>query len=592
MSARMLILLTFFGSLLAVVIRPLQSEPAKAAESPSKVAALTLKDPRDDKAVSLTDLKEKKAIVVVFLGTECPVNNAYIPVLSEMSGEYSAKGVAFLGINSNRQDTPDRVAAHARKFVVPFPVLKDVNNVVADQFGAKRTPEAFVLGSNGAILYRGRIDDQFGIGYTRPGKPSRRDLAAALDDILAGKPVTVAKTDVAGCLLCRVARPKTEGAVTYTKQVSRILQNHCQECHRPGQIGPMPLLTYDDASAWADTIREVVAEKRMPPWHADAHFGKFSNDRSLPKEDLDTLLAWLDNGTPKGDDKDLPAPRTYPEGWQFGKPDMVFTMPKPYVVPAETPQGGVPYQYVSIPTNFSEDMWVQRAEIHPGSPAVIHHVIVFIVPKGEIFRPDAPGAVLCGMAPGDMPMSLRPGFAKKVPAGARLLFQMHYTPNGKPYTDVTSVGLIFAKEPPPHRILTKPIHSGKFIARFDKIPAGAENYRIETEYTFREDSHLTTFMPHMHLRGKDFRYEVTYPDGKTETLLYVPHYQFGWQTIYRTTEPLPMPKGTKLHCIAHFDNSTKNPSNPDATKDVFWGDQTWEEMMIGWIDYYVDGVKP
>ncbi len=471
-------------------------------------------------------------------------------------------------------------------------MLKDVNNFVADQLGAKRTPEVFVLNPEGTILYQGRIDDQFGIGYSRAGKPSRRDLAQALDEVLAGKAVSVVKTDVAGCLIGRVTKPKTEGAVTYSKQVSRILQKNCQECHRPGQIGPMPLLTYDDAAAWSDTIREVIEEKRMPPWHADPRFGKFANDRSLPKEDRDALLAWIEGGTPKGDAKDLPPARQYPEGWQFGKPDVVFSMPKPFAVPAETPPGGVPYQYISIPTNFTEDKWVRAAEVHPGAPDVIHHAIVFIVPKGELFRPDAPGSVLCGMAPGEMPLSLPPGFAKKIPAGASFIFQMHYTPNGKARMDQTEVGLIFAAEPPKHRMLTKPVHPTKFITRFDKIPAGADNYKIETEYTFKEDAHLSAFMPHMHLRGKDFLYEVTYPNGKTETLLSVPHYQFGWQTLYRCTEPIPMPKGTKLHCVAHFDNSAKNPNNPDPKKDVFWGDQTWEEMMIGWIDYFVDDAKP
>ncbi len=592
MSARSLILLAFFAALGVIAVDPLQSEPPKTAEASSKAAPFTLKDPLDDKSVSLADLKEKKAIVLVFLGTECPVSNAFLPVLSEMERDYAAKGVAFLGINANRQDTPTRVAEHARKSAILFPVLKDVNNVVADQLGAKRTPEALVLGSDGTILYQGRIDDQFGIGYSRAGKPARRDLAAALDEVLAGKPVSVARTDVAGCLIARVKPAKTEGTVNYAQHVSRIMQKNCQECHRAGQIGPMPLLTYDDVAAWADTIKEVVSEGRMPPWHADPRFGKFANDRSLSKEDRETLLTWIEAGAPKGDDKTLPAPRTFPEGWQFGKPDVVLSMPKEFSVPAETAPGGVPYQYFSVPTNFTEDKWIERAEIRPGAADVIHHVIVFIVPKGELFRPDSPGSVLCGMAPGDMPMALKPGFAKKVPAGARFVFQMHYTPNGKARTDLTSLGLIFAKEPPTHRVLTRPVLDAKFITRVLKIPAGADNFRIETDYTFKEDTHFTAFMPHMHLRGKDFLYEVTYPDGKTETLLSVPHYQFGWQTLYRCAEPLAMPKGTKLHCVAHFDNSEKNPSNPDPKKDVFWGDQTWEEMMIGWIDYYVDGQKP
>jgi hypothetical protein len=326
----------------------------------------------------------------------------------------------------------------------------------------------------------------------------------------------------------------------------------------------------------------------MPPWHADPRHGKFANDRSLSKQDREMLLAWLDNGKPRGDDKDLPAPRTFPEGWTIGKPDAVFTMPKAFEVPAETPRGGVAYRYFTVQTDFTEDRWIERAEAKPDALPVVHHIVVFIVGPGEVFNPDGPGNVLCGTAPGDMPLILPPGYAKKVPAGGRLVFQMHYTPNGKAYKDQSSVGLIFAKEPPRHRVLTKPVHNINFITRQEKVPAGADNHRIEAEYTFRQDAHLLSFMPHMHLRGKDFLYEAVYPDGTKEILLSVPRYNFGWQSVYRCAEPVALPKGTKLHCVAHFDNSAKNPNNPDPEKTVYWGDQTWEEMMIGWIDYYYD----
>jgi mono/diheme cytochrome c family protein len=529
---------------------------------------------------------------VLFLGTECPINNAFLPVLAGLHKEYSPRGVRFLGVNSNRQDTPARVAEHARRQGVPFPLLKDPGNAAADRFGARRTPEAFVLDGTGKVLYRGRIDDQFGNGYKRAGKPTRRDLAVALDEVLAGKAVSVPETAVDGCRIARATKPQAEGAVTYAKHVSRILQNRCQECHRPGQIGPMPLLTYDDAAAWSETIREVITDGRMPPWHADPRYGKWSNDRRLSKADREALLAWLDGGTPKGDDKDLPPPRKFPAGWQIGTPDAVFKMPKPFAVPAETPKGGVAYRYFSVPTNFKEDRWVVRAEARPGAPEVVHHILVFIVPRGEVFNPDGPGSVLCGMAPGDMPLVLPPGFAKKLPAGARLIMQMHYTPNGKAQADVSEVGVIFAKEPPKHRVLTNPIHNRWFMARWQYIPAGAANHALEASHTFRKDVHVLAFMPHMHLRGKDFVYTAAYPGGKKETLLSVPRYNFNWQGIYRAAEPVALPKGTTLHCLGHYDNSAKNPHNPDPTKDVYWGDQTWEEMLVGWIDYYVDDEKP
>jgi hypothetical protein len=261
-------------------------------------------------------------------------------------------------------------------------------------------------------------------------------------------------------------------------------------------------------------------------------------------------------------------------------------------VPAESPKFGIPYQYFTVDPGFKEDRWIQRAEARAGAPSVVHHIVVFIVPKGEFFNPEAPGAVLCGTAPGDMPMDLPDGLAKKVPAGAKLIFQMHYTPNGKAYRDRSSVAMIFAKGPPRHRVLTKPVYSVPFITRVEKIPAGADNYKMEAEHVFERDAHLLHFMPHMHLRGKDFLYEAVYPGGKKEILLSVPRYNFGWQSVYRLADPVAMSKGSKLHCVAHFDNSAKNPNNPDPTRSIYWGDQTWEEMMIGWIDYYLDDEKP
>jgi peroxiredoxin len=591
MSKHFAVCISLLGCLAAASLHAgPRGESVSAKDRP--VVDFRLQDPRDQTSVVLSDLKERKAIVVLFLGVECPLSNQFLPVLAELHRDYSRKGVAFLGINSNSQDSLERVANHARQHAIPFPVLKDVGNKVADQFGAQRTPEAFVIDGGGAVLYRGRIDDQFGIDYARAGKPTRRDLAEALDEILSGKPVSVAATTAPGCRIGRVARPRADGTLTYSRDIDRILQKNCQDCHHPGQIGPMSLLSYDDAVAWSDTIREVISEGRMPPWHADPRYGKFANDRRLSKEDARTLISWIDQGMPRGAEKDLPAPRRFVEGWKVGKPDLVVKMSRAFDVPARTPKGGIPYQYFTVDPGFSEDRWVQRAEAKPGAASVVHHIVVFIVPRGEVFNPDAPGAVLCGTAPGEMALDLPDGLAKKVPAGARLIFQMHYTPNGKACSDQSSVGLIFAKGPPRHRVYTKPVYNGRFITRFDKIPAGAANYRIEAEYVFPEDAHLLNFMPHMHLRGKDFRYEATSPDGKTEILLSVPRYNFGWQSVYRLAEPVAMPRGAKLHCVAHFDNSVKNPRNPDPTQAVYWGDQTWEEMMIGWIDYYNDADDP
>ncbi len=560
-------------------------EKAKPAGSVGKtIANFTLKD-FDGKPWSLADVANKKAVVVVFMGTECPINNAFMPRLAELHKSYADKDVVVVGINANNQDTATRVAGHAKENKLPFPVLKDTANVVADQFGAQRTPEAFVLDAKGKVVYQGRIDDQFGIGFRRAG-PTRSDLADALEEFLAGRDVSVAKTDVAGCLIARATKPKETGTVTYTKQVSRILQKNCQECHRTGQVGPMELVTYEDALNWSDTIQEVIKEKRMPPWHADPAHGKFSNDRSLTQEDRDALLSWVEQGCPKGDPKDLPAERAFAKGWIIGKPDVVFTMPDEIKVPAKTDANGIKYKHVLVPTNFDEDRWVQAAEAKPGAREVVHHIIVYVAAKGQ--RPGAGGnprdgignGFLAAYAPGDMPAMFAPGTAKKLPKGATLVFQLHYTPNGVEQTDRSSIGLIFAKEPPAQEVKTRGIAQQLLF-----IPPGASNHEAKSVATFDEDVDLYSLLPHMHLRGKDFVYKAVYPDGKKETLLSVPHYDFNWQSNYRLVKPLRLPAGTKIECTAHFDNSSDNPNNPNAKALVHWGEQTWDEMLIGFVDY-------
>jgi peroxiredoxin len=525
---------------------------------------------------SLAGFKGKKAFVVVFLGTECPLANLYVPTLIELHRRYAGKGVQVLAINANSQDSFLRVSAHAQEREVPFPVLKDFDHKAADAFGAKRTPEAFLLDANRVVRYHGRIDDQYGLGYRR-AKPTRRDLQEALDELLAGKPVTTARTEVEGCLIGRASRPRGKGGVTYAKHVSRIVQQRCQECHRPGEIGPFALLTYQDAKDWASTIREVVQEQRMPPWHADPRHGKFSNDRRLSQEEVDTLLAWVDQGCPRGDDRDLPPPVKFVAGWKIGKPDAVFRMAEEFKVPAT---GVLPYQRFVVDPGFKEDVWVQAAECRPGNRKVVHHMIVYIQEPGKkLYQPDGTASLLVGWAPGDMPFLARAGLARRIPAGAKFVFEVHYTPDGTAQTDRSSVGIIFAKKPPEQVIETNILAHMTF-----RIPPGAANHKAELHYTFRKNAVLLGFMPHMHLRGVSARYVVTYPDGRAETLLFVPDYDFGWQSSYRFARPLTIPKGTKLTWTGCWDNSADNPRNPDATKEVRWGLQTWDEMMNGWMD--------
>jgi peroxiredoxin len=539
------------------------------------VATFTLKD-MHRRPRALDGFKDKKALVVAFVGTECPLTNLYVPTLVDLHKEFAEKGVQFLAINSNVQDSFLQVAAHAQERDVPFPVLKDFDNKVAEAFGAKRTPEVFLLDAGRVIRYHGRIDDQYGIGYQRE-KPTRRDLREALEELLAGKPVTTPQTEAPGCLIARARKSRTEGEVTYAKQVSRILQKNCQECHRPGEIGPFSLLSYKDAKAWADTIHEVVVEQRMPPWYADPRHGKFSNDRRLSQEETDTLLAWVEQGCPKGDDKDLPPPVKFPEGWKIGKPDAVFQMPEEFKVPAT---GVLPYKRFTVDPGLKEDVWVQAAECRPGNRAVVHHVLVYIqVPDKPIYDKDGTASTLVGWAPGDMPALYPPGTAKRIPAGSKFVFEVHYTPNGTEQTDRTSAGIIFAKKPPDRAAETNILANMTLV-----IPPNVANQKGELTYTFKDDALLLSFMPHMHLRGISAKYVATYPDGRTETLLSVPDYDFNWQSIYRFAEPLKIPKGTKLTWIGHWDNSADNPRNPDPTKEVRWGLQTWDEMQNGWME--------
>jgi hypothetical protein len=378
-----------------------------------------------------------------------------------------------------------------------------------------------------------------------------------------------------------IGKDRGQPTVTYAKQISRIMQERCQSCHHAGTAAPFTLASFEDAVHWSDTIREVISTNRMPPWHADPHFSKFSNDRRLPKEEKQAILTWLNSGMPMGDKKDLPAPRTFADGWVIGKPDVVFQLPEEQTVPAT---GVVPYQYFVTPTNFKEDVWVQAAEARPGNRGVVHHIIVsYRDPKanGRSSQGGFDGFIVA-TAPGDMPVILPPGVAIKIPAGADLVWQMHYTPNGKEAKDKSQVGFVFykGKEPPKRFSNTRGISNNTFV-----IPPGASNYLSESEWVVPRDTLLLSFMPHMHLRGKDFEYRAIYPDGRSEIILKVPKYDFAWQTSYRLAKPLHLPKGTKIHCTAHFDNSSANPANPDPKKEVTWGDQTFEEMMIGFVDY-------
>jgi peroxiredoxin len=532
---------------------------------------------------ALFGFRDHKAIVFAFLGNDCPVANLYVPRLVTLERQYRAKGVRFVAVNPNDAETIDQVAAHAHDRDVPFLVVKDFGHRLADALGIERTPEVAVLDAGFVLRYRGAIDDQYGVGYRRE-QPARHYLAAALDQVLDGKDVKEAETACDGCLIERYRPSPARADVTFARDVAPILQKRCQSCHRPGQVGPFALLGYDDVVAHAATLKEAVVERRMPPWHADRRFGRFRNDRSLTSDEIATLAAWVDAGTPRGDDRELPKPVDWPEGWTIGKPDLVLAMQEEFEVPAE---GVVPYKRFTVPTGFTEDRWVVAAETKPSAAAVVHHILVYILTPGKrIYDIEGNTTSLTGTAPGDMPLVCPPGVAMRIPQGANLLFEVHYTPNGKAVKDRSSVAMIFAKEPP-ERELQVNIFANVLI----RVPPGDPHYRAENVHVFREDARILSFMPHMHTRGKSWQYEATYPDGRQETLLSIPRWDFNWQSIYRFAEPVRVPKGTKIRAVAHWDNSSANPQNPDPTKEIRYGPQTWDEMMNGWIAYVLERPK-
>jgi len=396
--------------------------------------------------------------------------------------------------------------------------------------------------------------------------------------------------------------------VTFHKDVVPVLQKRCQECHRPGEAAPMSFVTYKDARPWAKAMKAAVLNKKMPPWFADPAHGQFANDRSLTQQEIDILSAWADGGAKEGNAKDSPTPVTYAEGWTIGKPDAVFEMPQAVTVPAK---GTVDYTWIVVPTNFTEDKWVEKIEVRPGAREVVHHIVLmarapgsgymskaqpgvpFAPPPGKPMKGEDKGRGIFYMlgggvemvsvyVPGGVAYETKPGQARLLKAGTDLIFQMHYTANGKEMKDQSRVGIVFAKEPPKERVVNT------FIANpLLRIPPGEANAKVVAKIPVQEDVTLQSMFPHMHVRGKSMEYRATYPDGRTEVLLNVPKYDFNWQLSYYLKEPKKLPKGTLMEVVAHFDNSPNNPHNPDPKQEVRWGEQTWEEMLAAFVDFAI-----
>ena len=534
-----------------------------------------------------SELSGEKGTVVVFLGTQCPLAKLYTPRIEELSTKYAKSGMRFVAVDPNVQDSLAEMGAHARKHQLTIPFIKDPDQSLADLLGATRTPEVCVLDTNAQLRYRGRIDNQFGIGYAKE-KGTASELIDAIEAILSGREVPTALTAAPGCLIGRVHHKKSDAAtgvpITYAEHVAPVLQAHCVSCHREGDIGPMDLSTYEDAAAWADMIVEVTQNRTMPPWHATQDHAKFANDRTLSEQELSILEQWAAGGTESGDLQKVAKPIAATSGWLLSKePDLVIPMSEEaYRVPKE---GTINYQYFRADVGNDKDLWVRGLEILPGARDVVHHVLVFVAPKGARKR-DLGGArtFFAGYVPGTRAELMPSGYAKRIPANSELVFQVHYTPNGTATEDLSKLGLLFTDEQSvTHEVVTTSAVNLRF-----SIPPGAANHAVTATLPEKlPECELLSFSPHMHVRGKSFKYTIVYPGKRREVVLDIPHYDFNWQTEYRLASPIQVPAGTRMRCDATFDNSDGNLNNPDSKAWVSWGDQTYEEMMIGYFHYAV-----
>jgi peroxiredoxin len=591
-------------------------EPAASREMlGKKIPNLTFKT-ETGKTLSLhDDFKDKKATVLIFFSFECPISNTYPKPLADLHKQYG-KHVGFLGLTVNQDDTRADVAKLAKKYDLPFPVVLDEKLVAADALKADVTPEVFILDADFVVRYRGRIDNTY---YARLKKgadkhePTCADLVQALAEVLSGRPVTTAATEPVGCPIQRPEKkPAKAGTVTYYRDVLPILQNKCQGCHRPGEVGPFSLMTYKQAYHWANDIKTYTQSRIMPPWKPTGGL-PFHNERKLTDDEMATLAKWVDGGRPEGNPKDAPPLAKFPVGWQLGQPDLVLEPTADFQV---GPTGKDVFRCFVLPSNFTEDKYVTAVEVRPGTPAVVHHCLVFVDTTGRARQLEAdaqknalkpppghdevldkgpgytvsmgvgfiPTAGLGGWAPGSIARQLPAGYAYSLPKKGDVVVQVHYHRNGRLEKDRTKIGLYFAKG----KQEMKPFQGGVIrggstgaLGMFFAIPPGAERHKLTGTTWATGDCQLFAITPHMHLLGKEIKATLTPPEGKTVTLIHIKQWDYNWQETYFFKEPVKVPAGSKLEVEAYFDNSAKNPLNPNNPPQwVTFGEQTTNEMCF------------
>ena len=537
----------------------------------------------------LSDFADQTAIVIAMTGTGCPLCLKYAPTLANIERQYRDRGVEFIFVNPNQSEQLQALNNAVQTHGFQGPYVQDGKRELPKALQANTTTEVFVLDRARILVYRGSVDDQYGFGYALQA-PRRAFLVDALDAVLEGRTPATQATTSPGCELSYQSVDVAETPITYHNRISRIIQVNCLDCHRTGGTAPMAFERYDAVKDYAGMIADVVERKIMPPWFAaptadQQHDGPnglhWANDRSLSPAEKNDLMSWINAGVPEGDPADKPLTKHFPDGWLIGKPDATFRLPHPIEVKAT---GTMPYQYATVETNLPEDKWVKAIEIRPSALDVVHHVIVSI--KSESRGAKKVNEFWAGYAPGNSTWVYPEGYARRLPKGAKLRFEMHYTPNGRSTQDQTQIGLTFSEDPPRHEVKVAPIANRKL-----SIPAGAANHEVFADLRLPYDAQILSFLPHMHLRGKAARYELLSGTHKT-TLLDVPHYDFNWQLLYRLVQPLALRRGDTIRFTGWFDNSSGNPANPDPKTVVKWGEQTDDEMHVGYIEYVVTGATP
>jgi peroxiredoxin/mono/diheme cytochrome c family protein len=597
---------------------------ARAGDEPSgaklgtKIANITFKDAAG-KSSALHDLKADKAVVVVVLNFDCPNSTGYSPILADMAKTYRDKGVAFVGVCPADDEDAASVAKKTDEFKLGFPVYKDNKGAAVEALKAEITPEVFVLDHNFIMRYRGRIDDAYSARLKKNRNVTSHDLKNALDEIVAGKAVSTPLTKAVGCPVDDAHAGKKDGKVTYYRDVLPILQNNCQSCHRPGEVGPFSLMTYKQAVRWASDIKEYTKSRQMPPWKITEGVS-FRNERRLSDKDIATLAAWADNGTPEGDAKDAPKAKEYVDGWMLGTPDLILQPKEEFVV---GPGGRDLFRCFVLPTNLTEDKYVVAIEVKPTNPRVVHHTLNFIDSQGRGRKLETkaqedekdkksdeydrgpgysmamgvgfqPNGALSGWAPGQLPNKLPDGYGWYLPKGSDVVMQVHYHRDGRIEKDRTQIGIYFAKKTDGIKPYKSGVIAGQFprVGLFPGIPANEGNYKIEGRIAVREDCTLYSVMPHMHLVGKQIKVTLRPAGGEAKTLLAIKDWDYNWQETYFLKEPMKLKVGDVLEVEAVYDNSRKNPNNPsDPPRTVFIGEQTTNEMCFVFLGATSDGAS-